>query len=75
MDALQREIVGLLSWHLASHPGAGVDGNAPYQGYNPWDTNKVLLPQTRPNPNIRAAGNRTRALGLEVRQPRRPQQI
>ena len=44
MDALQREIVGLPSWHLASHPGAGVDGNAPYQGYNPWDTNKVLLP-------------------------------
>ena len=49
MDALQREIVGLPSWHLASHPGAGVDGNAPYQAQelqittlaNPGKTNKL----------------------------------
>ena len=39
------------------------------------DTYKVLLPQARPNPNTAVARNRTRALGLEVRQPRGPQQI
>ena len=55
MDALQREIVGLLSWHLASHPGAGVDGNAPYQGYNPWDTNKDLLSTSMVKPNTTPA--------------------